>query len=109
MAILKVTGTVKRIFFNGKGVEIVEKFVGKDKAEKTRSYTAWFEKAPNFELGDVTTISGMHSAVIKLWTNPDGSPKLDNFGKQGQSVDVSLNNAQVVKSVVAPVVDDSPF
>jgi len=93
MAILTIkNGHITRSFFNGRGFEVVEFYSAKDGEQKTRKFTAWFDEAPNLEIGQSGTFEGEHSTKIDLWTNPDGSPKLDFSGKQGQSVVVSLNS-----------------
>lgn len=115
MAKLEVTGSVKRIFFDGKGIAISEAYTAKNNETKHREYTAWFNQAPDLRLGDIVIVEGRHGAVIELWTNPDGSAKLDHSGKQGQSVRVSLNDAQIVQIVqgspAAPKLsaDEMPF
>ena len=97
MATLIVTGMVKRIFFDGKGVAISEPYTAKGDVTKHREYTAWFHKAPNIEIGDTIVVEGRHGAVIEAWTNQDGSAKLDHTGKQGQSVRVSINDAEITQ------------
>jgi hypothetical protein len=99
MATLTVTGAIKRIFFDGKGVSIEERYTARNNETKTRTYTAWFNTAPSLQLGDIVTLQGRHGAEIEAWTNQDGSPKLDFNGKPGQSVKVSLNDAEVIKLV----------
>jgi hypothetical protein len=97
MATLIVKGAIKRIFFNGKGVAIEERYTAKGNETKTRTYTAWFAEAPDLNIGNIVTLSGRHGAVIEAWTNQDGTPKLDFNGKPGQSVVTSLNDTQVVE------------
>lgn len=115
MATLIVTGMVKRIFFDGKGLAISEPYTAKGNETKHREFTAWFNKAPNVQVGDTVVVEGRHGAVIELWQNADGSAKLDNTGKQGQSVRVSLNDAeitQVLQGSPAPAklsADEMPF
>ena len=92
MAVIEVTGTVARIFFNGKGVSIAEPYKTATGETKSRKYTAWFTSPVDFREGITGTFKGTLSAKIELWTNADGSPKLDNTGKQGQSVTLSIND-----------------
>lgn len=118
MARIEVTGTVKRLFFQDKGVEVVEFAKGKDGATIERKYTAWFENPVNFREGAEGTFSGTLSATIDNWTNPDGSPKLNREGQPGQSVKVSINGtvftpagngAPVISSATAPLDESMPF
>jgi hypothetical protein len=103
-----------RIFFNGQGVEVHEPYTNAEGITKHRRYTAWFNAPVQFNIGDVGTFTGRHSTKIDNWTNPDGTPKLDFEGKQGQSVTVQINDA-VFTSAVAPrtapsaPIDTTPF
>ena len=105
---------VARIFFNGQGVEIHEPYRNAENELRHRRYTAWFNAPVQFNIGDVGTFVGRHSTKIDNWTNPDGTPKLDNQGKQGQSVIVQINDA-VFTPAVAPrpapstPIDTTPF
>lgn len=112
MATITVTGTVTRLFFNDKGVEISEIGKGKDGQPVTRKYVAWFDQPVNFREGAHGTFAGNLSATLDKWTNPDGSAKLDNSGQPGVSVKVAINSPVFTPSTVAaaPVVDNSmPF
>lgn len=93
MAVIEVTGTVARIFYNGKGVSIAEPYKTATGEVKQRKYTAWFTAPVDFREGVTGTFKGTLSTKIELWQNADGTPKLDNTGKQGQSVTVSINDA----------------
>lgn len=123
-------GTATRIFYNGKGVEVSEFFVGKDGERKQKKFTAWFEEPVQFEIGATGKWSGLLSAKNEKWVNQDGSPKLDFNGKPGESVVISLNSAKFTEAnvtpptlpnarpavpaswgapVVTPTMDDNPF
>ena len=103
-----------RIFFNGQGVEVQEPYKNRDGETKHRRYTFWFTEAVTFDIGATGVFTGDHSTKIDNWTNPDGTPKLDQSGKPGQSIVVQGNNATftpanpVAKPTVAPV-DTTPF
>jgi hypothetical protein len=101
---LTVTGEATRIFYNGKGVEVSVSYKTKEGSTKTRKYTAWFNTAPNINLNDTVTVAGRLTATIKAWTNVDGTPKLDNTGKPGQSIEIAINDAKL-----ASAVSDEPF
>jgi hypothetical protein len=110
------TAFAARIFFNGQGVEVHEPYKNRDGETKHRRYTFWFTDAVAFDLGATGVFAGDHSTKIDNWTNPDGSPKLDQSGKQGQSVVVQGNNATFtpanpVAAKTAPTipVDVTPF
>lgn len=106
---------VSRIFFNGKGVEVSEPYKNRDGETKQRKYTFWFIEPVEFDLGATGTFSGQHSTKIDNWTNPDGSPKMDNQGKPGQSIVVQGNDAtftpaySAAPKAAAPITDDTPF
>lgn len=117
MAVIEVTGTVSRIFYDNKGADIVEYFPKKDGSTGEKKFKAWFEEPQSFVVGDAVVVKGLHSAVIEDWTDKDGNPKMDNTGKQGRSVVVSINSARATiqstefnASFTAPAVgDDAPF
>jgi hypothetical protein len=115
MAILTIEGTASRIFFNGKGVEVTETYKAQGGEMKTRKFTAWFTTEPNLEVGSSGTFTGTLSTKLDLWTNADGSPKLDHSGKQGQSINVAINgatftsNGPAAPKSAAPLNEDMPF
>lgn len=124
MAILEVTGTVSRIFYDNKGADIVEYFPKKDGSTGEKKFKAWFEEPQSFVVGDSVIVKGLHSVVIEDWTDKDGNPKMDHTGKQGRSAVVSINSARatiqsaefnaavtaITPSFTAPAVgDDAPF
>lgn len=115
MARIEVKGTATRLFFNDKGVEVTEVAKGKDGAEITRKYTAWFDAPVSFREGTQGVFAGNLSATVDNWVNQDGSPKLNRDGVPGQSVKVSINNtiftpseAKAVSSASA-IADEMPF
>jgi hypothetical protein len=94
MATLTVQGYATRIFFEGKGVEVTEFYPGKDGEQKKRTFTAWFELAPDLELNAYGTFIGTASAKVRFWVDKEGQPVISKVtGEQGVSADVSLNNA----------------
>lgn len=93
MATITVTGTVTGVFFENKGARISEYFPKKDGGTGENKFTAWFETPQPLVVGEAVTVTGLHSAKIEDWTDRDGNPKMDNSGKQGRSVVVSINNA----------------
>jgi hypothetical protein len=120
MATITVKGFATKIFWEGKAVTVTEYFQTKNDETAQRTYTAWFEKPVSFDVGVEGVFSGLHSAVIEDWKNPDGSIKLDREGKPGRSVKVSINgttfapsganiSAPKVPSDWSAVPDDMPF
>ena len=118
MAKLEIIGSATRVFFGGRGIEVTESYKDKAGELKTRKYTAWFESDPNIQVGDSGTFTGSLTTKIDLWTNPDGSPKLDFSGKQGQSINVAINGATFTSNgttapktiaTAASIIESAPF
>lgn len=98
MATIEVTGTVTRIFYENKGVEVTEFFKTRDGEIAKRLYTAWFEQPVSFGTHAEGVFKGQLSAVIEAWKNADGTPKLNREGKPGQSVKLSINGASFTQT-----------
>jgi hypothetical protein len=109
MASIKVKGTVSRVFYEGKGLEVSEQFQTKAGESITKRYTVWLKQAGTYDVGDEIQVEGLYSAEIDNWTNKEGEPK--------SSIKVSINNpyitpgdpAQIVKSLFEPMHEPSPF
>jgi hypothetical protein len=109
MASIKVKGTVSRVFYEGKGLEVSEQFQTKAGESITKRYTVWLKQAGTYDVGDEVQVEGLYSAEIDNWTNKEGEPK--------SSIKVSINNpyitpgdpAQIVKSLFEPMHEPSPF
>lgn len=93
MAKITVEGSVGRLFYENKGVEVIEFYKSRTGEKKSRKYTAWFENPQNLTVGQTGTFSGSLSAEIDDWKNQDGSPKLDQSGKPGRSIKLAINGA----------------
>jgi hypothetical protein len=94
MATLTVQGYATRIFFEGKGVEVTEFYPGKDGEQKKRTFTAWFEYAPDIELNAYGTFIGTVSAKVRFWVDKEGNAVINKAtGEQGVSADISLNGS----------------
>jgi hypothetical protein len=87
MAIIKIQGTVDRIFQDGRCVKITEKSTSGDK-EYTNRYTAWFDQSPGLAEGDRVNVSGFFSVK-------QGKPWTDRDNNERQSIDVNVNKARV--------------
>ena len=109
MASIKVKGSVSRVFYEGKGLEVSEQFQTKAGESITKRYTVWLKTPTTFDIGDELQVEGLYSAEIDNWTNKEGEAK--------QSIKVSINNpyitpadpAQIVKSLFEPTHEPSPF
>ena len=118
MASIKVKGTVSRVFYEGKGLEVSESFKTRAGESITKRYTVWLTQPGIHDVGDEVWVEGLFSAEIDNWTNPDGSPKLNREGQPGQSVKVAINNpsvtpadpVQVIKGIFEPTHSEpAPF
>jgi hypothetical protein len=109
MASIKVKGTVSRVFYEGKGLEVSEQFQTKSGESITKRYTVWLKQAGTYDVGDEVSVEGLYSAEIDNWTNKEGEAK--------QSIKVSINNpnvtagdpVQLIKSIFEPTHEPSPF
>jgi hypothetical protein len=109
MASIKVKGTVSRVFYEGKGIELTEAYTTKAGETINKRYTVWLKAPTTWDVGDELQVEGLYSAEIDNWTNKEGEAK--------QSIKVSINNpnltptdpAQVVKSLFEPTHEPSPF
>jgi hypothetical protein len=109
MASIKVKGTISRVFYEGKGIELTEAYTTKAGETINKRYTVWLKQAGTYDVGDELQVEGLYSAEIDNWTNKEGEAK--------QSIKVSINNpyitpadpAQVVKSLFEPTHEQSPF
>jgi hypothetical protein len=109
MASIKVKGTISRVFYEGKGIELTEAYTTKAGETINKRYTVWLKTPTTFDIGDELQVEGLYSSEIDNWTNKDGEAK--------QSIKVSINNpyitpadpAQVVKSLFEPTHEPSPF
>ena len=110
MASIKVKGTVSRVFYEGKGLEVSEQFQTKAGESITKRYTVWLKQASTYDVGDEVAVEGLYSAEIDNWTNKEGEAK--------QSIKVSINNPlvvpaepmQIIKGIFEPTHSEpSPF
>ena len=109
MASIKVKGTISRVFYEGKCIELTEAYTTKAGETITKRYTVWLKQAGTYDVGDELQVEGLYSAEIDNWTNKEGEAK--------QSIKVSINNpyitpadpAPVVKSLFEPTHEPSPF
>lgn len=118
MSFISVEATVERVFFDGKGIALVEEYTSNGEIRQNR-FTAWFDEAPGLQVGQTGAFTGIHSVKIEEWTTDEGETK--------RKAAVSINKAKVKlgtghtlnKPVEAPkatgwassepVVDSAPF
>jgi hypothetical protein len=110
MASIKVKGTISRVFYEGKGIELTEAYTTKAGETINKRYTVWLKTPTTWDVGEELQVEGLYSAEIDNWTNKEGEAK--------QSIKVSINNpyitpsdpAQVVKSLFEPTHSEpAPF
>lgn len=111
MAIITVKGTITRVFYENKGVEITEFYKSANGEQKQRKFTGWFDTPQRIVQGQTGEIKGQLAVAIDEWKNADGSPKLDQSGKPGKSVKVTINGSSFTPDNNSQqLVDDSlPF
>lgn len=108
MASIKVRGSITRVFYEGKGLEVVETFETKAGETINKRYTVWLKQPGLFDVGDTVAVEGLYSSEIDNWTNKEGEAR--------QSIKVSINNPQVtatdpvkvIKQIFEPV-EPAPF
>ena len=88
MAIIKVKGSISRVFYEGKGIEVVESYETKTGDTINKRYTVWLKSPTSLDVGDTVQVEGLYSSEIDNWVNKEGEAK--------QSIKVSINNPQVV-------------
>jgi hypothetical protein len=88
MASIKVKGTISRVFYEGKGLEVTESYETKTGETINKRFTVWLKSPTSFDIGDTVQVEGLYSAEIDNWTNKEGEAK--------QSIKVSINNPQIV-------------
>jgi hypothetical protein len=109
MAIIKVKGSISRVFYDGKGLEVVESFETKTGDTINKRYTVWLKAPITLDVGDTVQVEGLYSSEIDNWTNKEGEAK--------QTIKISINNPQVVpaepvaiiKGIFEPTHEPSPF
>ncbi len=97
MAVIEVKGTISRIFYENKGLEVTESFDTKTGDTINKRYTVWLKQPTNLSVGDGVSVKGLYSSEIDNWTNKDGEAK--------QSIKVSINNPQVIPTEPSGSVD----
>lgn len=86
MSYTTVEGKVSRVFYEGKGAEVVETFTVRGK-EITKRWTVWFEAAHGLREGEVVKVSGIHGDEVDSW---------EKDGQERHSVKRSLSRARIL-------------
>ncbi|TFD51975.1 hypothetical protein E3T46_07760 [Cryobacterium sp. Hh11] len=89
MAFAEVSGTITRIFYNGKGAEVTEVFEKQDGSEGKPRYSLWFAQPHGLNEGDSGKWRGALSVKVDEWT--------DQQNEIRHSAKVSLNGAKAIE------------
>jgi hypothetical protein len=96
MAIIKVKGTVTKVFWEAKGLIVTESYTTRAGDTVDKQFTVWLKQPTTLNIGDTVQVEGLMSVEIEPWLNQDGTQKLNREGQPGQSIKVSINNPQIV-------------
>jgi hypothetical protein len=83
---------VARVFWEGKGAQVVEKYTTKNGERETR-YALFFDQPHGLTEGSIISVEGLLSAVVDEFTKRDGTT--------GHAVSLKLNSPRV-SNVQAP-------
>lgn len=102
MASIEVKGKIGRIFYENKGLEIVETYTTKAGKEVNAYFTVWLKTPSVLSVGDEVKVKGLYSHEISEW---------DNEGETKRKVKVSINSPLVtsVTEGFAPTHEVTPF
>jgi len=105
MATIEVNGKINRLFYENKGVEVVESYKTKTGDEKERRFTVWLNQPTTMQVGDEVSVKGLFSAEVDEWTGKDGQPR--------HTVKTSINNSLLTLresgGSFAPTHEELPF
>ena len=88
---------VTRVFWEGKGAQVVERYTSQG-SERTTKYSLFFDEAHNLAEGSVVNVEGLLSATVDEYDKRDGSGK-------GYAVALKVNKPRVT-AVDSPVMSD---
>ena len=102
MASIEVKGKIGRIFYENKGLEIVETYTTKAGKEVNSYFTVWLKTPTMLAVGDQVKVKGLYSHEISEW---------DSEGETKRKVKVSINSPLVtsVSEGFAPTHEETPF
>jgi len=69
MASIKVKGTITRVFYEGKGIELTEAYTTKAGETINKRYTVWLKSPTMWDVGEELTVEGLYSSDIDSLTN----------------------------------------
>lgn len=92
MAITHIKGTVNRVFYQGKGAEVVEKFNVKGQPI-SKYWTVWFDEPHGLSEGDEVDVSGLHGDELNEW---------EKEGETRRNVKRSISKARIKASESVP-------
>ena len=87
-------GVVGRVFFDGKGASVEERYKSKSGDDKVQRWSCWFQTPHGLVPGDQVSVRGLLSAKVSEWTNQQGELK--------RFVELSVNNAVATPDDGAP-------
>jgi hypothetical protein len=102
MATIEVKGKIAKVFWEDKGLEVVETYTTKAGKEVNAYYTVWLNTPGTFSVGDEVKVRGLYGHEISEW---------DNEGETKRRVKVFVNNPLVttVSEGFAPTHEATPF
>jgi hypothetical protein len=103
MATIEVKGKIGRIFWENKGLEVIETFTTKAGKEINAYYSVWLTSpTTTLSVGDEVKVKGLVSHEISEW---------ESEGQTKRKVKVDINNPVVTTSELsfAPTHGDTPF
>lgn len=80
-----VSGVVGRIFFDGKGASVEERYKSKNGDDRVQRWSCWFQTPHGLNVGDAVLVRGLLGAKVEEYTN--------NQGELKRYVGLSINNA----------------
>lgn len=104
MATTTVEGKVERVFYEGKGAEVVETFTVQGK-EQSKRWSAFFDQPHGLPVGSTVKVSGLHGDKVDEW---------EKDGEKRHTVKRTLNKARTEGRTAAPTApgnynDETPF
>lgn len=98
MSEVLVHGVVGRVFFDGKGASVEERYKSKNGDDRVQRWSCWFQLPHGLVQGDQVSVRGLLSAKVDEFTNQQGELK--------RFVGLSINNAVASPDTRPKSVDD---
>lgn len=74
MAFVTVEGKIGRVFYEGKGAEVVETFTAQGK-EVTKRWSAFFDQPHGLNVGAAVKVTGIHGDKVDEWDDKETGDK----------------------------------